>query len=70
MVYELINIPIRVDQVDFLSEPAGCLENDFFALFALISTGVFILFVVPMEPWFVSACSVSFQARVDKCIRD
>lgn len=26
--------------------------------------------MIPMEPWFVSACSVNFGTRVDEFVRD
>jgi hypothetical protein len=45
-------------------------QDDFFVLFALISTGVGYLFMIPMEPWFVSACPVDFRTRVNKLIWD
>ncbi len=51
-----------------MSEQVGGLQDDFFATFLLISTGGFILFLVPMEPWFVTACAVDLQAGVDQSI--
>jgi hypothetical protein len=36
----------------------------------LISTRVKYLFMIPMEPWFVMACSMNFGAIVDEFIRD
>jgi hypothetical protein len=39
-------------------------------LFVLINTGDFLLFMKPMEPWFVLACSLDAAARVDKFIGD
>jgi hypothetical protein len=39
--------------------------------FSHISTGEFLLFMIPMEPWVVLACSVDHRAiRVDKFVRD
>jgi hypothetical protein len=38
--------------------------------FALISTGGFLLFMMPMEPWCVSTRSMTFGAIVDKFVGD
>jgi hypothetical protein len=46
------------------------LPRPFFALFALISTGVCCLFVIPMEVWFVMARAVNLQAGVDYFVGD
>jgi hypothetical protein len=34
------------------------------------SAGGFILFMIPMRPWFVAECPVNFRARIDQFIGD
>ena len=47
-------IPICDNEVNSSYNGVWGLQDHFFTLFAIIGTGV-ILFVVPMEPWFVMA---------------
>jgi hypothetical protein len=63
-------ILICIDCIDSSSAWVWGLQDTFFALFVLISTVGFLLFMIPMEPWFVSACSMDFRTRVDELIRD
>jgi hypothetical protein len=60
-------IPIWVNKVSSSSDWVWCLQDDFFTLLAIISTGEF-LFVEPMESWFVAARAVYFRTRIDKYI--
>ena len=66
-------IPICDNEVNSSYNRVWGLQDNFFMLLAIISTGGF-LFVVPMEPWFVTARAMYLRAGIDKyiggCSRD
>ncbi len=57
-------IPIRFYWIESPPDRIGGLQDDFFAIFTLISTGG-VLFVIPMEMVLMAASPVDFRARTD-----
>jgi hypothetical protein len=57
-------IPIRFYWIESPPDRIGGLQDDFFAIFTLISTGG-VLFVIPMEMGLMAASPVDFRARID-----